>query len=111
MRRCGGPSEEDRMAARSRGSPRFWHRAGLSAIPYTSGPVTSLRRGGVGQLDPEVGAGSLPAIALYHKLSPETLGRFPNNMKYPDGSYARCLLDDEAAPLNPILTCEVYIAA
>lgn len=46
------------------------------------------REQGFEQLELEVVAGNLPAIALYKKLGFAVFGSFPNNIKYPDGRYA-----------------------
>lgn len=42
---------------------------------------------GYEQAELEVIDGNEPAIGLYHKLGFEEYGRFPNNMKYADGTY------------------------
>ena len=46
------------------------------------------KKAGYEQAELEVIADNVGAIALYEKLGFKKYGRFPNNMKYSDGSYA-----------------------
>ncbi len=79
---------------------RYKHRAGVAIAlfqKYTGQGIGSVMLGqlceiaksiGLEQLELEVVASNVRAIALYKKIGFEIHGTFPNHMKYRDGSYA-----------------------
>ena len=82
---------------------RFRHRATLGIALYQAytglgiggvmiGTICDIARAhGIEQVELEVSADNPRAIALYARLGFEACGRFPNNVKYADGSYADAL--------------------
>ena len=82
---------------------RYRHRAGIGIALYQKYTGLGIGRAmlktmidiakeqGLEQLELEVVADNKGALHLYESLGFEIFGKFPNNMKYKDGTYADCL--------------------
>ena len=79
---------------------RYRHRCGVAIALYKAywgcgigrlmmeTVLNEAKKLGYEQAELEVVAGNEPAVALYKSLGFEVYGRMPDNMKYPDGTYA-----------------------